>query len=117
MVGSNVFNILGCLGLSTLIAPAGVPMAASVLSFEIWVVPAVPLACLPVMLSEREIARWEGLVFIGYCVAYTAYLILMSQQHDALPMFSNVMLMFFLPLTAVTLIASLLRKPVGAIKS
>jgi cation:H+ antiporter len=111
VVGSNIFNILGCLGLTALIAPAGVPVAASVLSFDIWVMLAVALACLPVMLSGREIARWEGFIFIGYYVAYTAYLILMSQQHDALPMFSNVMLMFFLPLTVVTLIASLLRKP------
>ncbi|MCV2357929.1 calcium/sodium antiporter [Paucibacter sp. TC2R-5] len=111
VVGSNIFNILGCLGLTALIAPASVPVADSVLNFDIWVMLVVALACLPVMLSGREIARWEGFIFIGYYVAYTAYLILMSQQHDALPMFSNVMLMFFLPLTVLTLIASLLRKP------
>ncbi|WP_310389318.1 calcium/sodium antiporter [Roseateles sp.] len=111
VVGSNIFNILGCLGLTALISPAGIPVAASVLNFDIWVMLAVALACLPVMLSGREIARWEGVVFIGYYIAYTAYLILMSQEHAALPVFSNVMLMFFLPLTVVTLIASLLRKP------
>ncbi|MDC8773579.1 calcium/sodium antiporter [Roseateles albus] len=111
VVGSNIFNILGCLGLTALIAPAGVPVAASVLNFDIWVMLVVALACLPVMLSGREIARWEGFVFIGYYVAYTAYLILMSQQHAALPMFSKVMMMFFIPLTVLTLIASLLRKP------
>ena len=45
---------------------------------------AVALACLPVFLTGREIARWEGGVFLLYYVAYVAYLILAAQQHDAL---------------------------------
>jgi cation:H+ antiporter len=109
VVGSNTFNILGCLGLTGLVAPDGVPVAQAVLSFDIWVMLAVAFACLPVFLSGREIARWEGGVFIGYYVAYTAYLILASQQHEALPAFSNVMLSFVIPLTIVTLIAMMLR--------
>ena len=31
---------------------------------------AVALACLPVFVTGREIARWEGGVFLGYYVAY-----------------------------------------------
>jgi hypothetical protein len=46
---------------------------------------AVALACLPVFMTGREIARWEGGVFLGYYGAYVAYLILAAQQHDALP--------------------------------
>jgi cation:H+ antiporter len=110
VVGSNTFNILGCLGLSGLAAgTGGLPLAPSLLSFDIWVMLAVSLACLPVFVSGREIARWEGGVFVGYYVAYVAYLILAAQQHDALPFFSNVMLGFVVPLTVVTLIVMLLR--------
>ncbi len=109
VIGSNTFNILGCLGLSGLVAPDGLPLAQAVLSFDIWVMLAVAFACLPVFLSGREIARWEGGVFLGYYVAYTAYLILASQQHDALPVFSSAMLSFVIPLTIVTLIAVMLR--------
>jgi cation:H+ antiporter len=69
------------------------------------------VACLPVFLSGREIARWEGGVFLGYYAAYVAYLILAAQEHDALPAFSNIMLMFVLPLTVVTLVVSMVRKP------
>jgi cation:H+ antiporter len=39
-----------------------------------------------------------------------AYLILAAQQHDALPLFSGVMLMFVIPLTVVTLAVVLLRR-------
>lgn len=110
VVGSNTFNILGCLGLSGLAAgSAGLPLAPSLLSFDIWVMLAVSLACLPVFVTGREIARWEGGIFVGYYVAYVAYLILAAQQHDALPFFSNVMLGFVVPLTVVTLIVMLLR--------
>ena len=110
VVGSNTFNILGCLGISGLAAGSGgLPLAPSLMSFDIWVMLAVALACLPVFVTGREIARWEGGIFIGYYAAYVAYLILAAQQHDALPAFSNVMLGFVLPLTVVTLIVTLLR--------
>ncbi|MCA3222014.1 MAG: calcium/sodium antiporter [Burkholderiales bacterium] len=110
VVGSNTFNILGCLGLAGLVAPAGLPLAPSVLTFDLWVMLAVAVACLPVFFTGREIARWEGAVFLGYYAAYVAYLILAAQQHDALPAFSNVMLVFVIPLTLATLIAVLVRK-------
>jgi cation:H+ antiporter len=110
VVGSNIFNILGCLGVSALAAGgAGLAVPPSVLNFDIWVMLAVALACLPVMLSGREIARWEGAVFLLYYVAYVAYLILAAQQHDALPLFSTAMMSFVVPLTIVTLLAMSLR--------
>jgi cation:H+ antiporter len=71
---------------------------------------AVALACLPVFLSGREIARWEGTLFLGFYAAYVAYLILAAQQHAALAAFSTAMLSFVLPLTVVTLVAASLRK-------
>ncbi len=112
VVGSNNFDILGCLGLSSLVAgDAGLTMAASLMSFDIWVMLAVALACLPVFMTGREIARWEGGVFVAYYVAYVAYLILAAQQHAALPAFSAAMMSFVIPITVVTLVVVLLRKP------
>jgi len=109
VVGSNTFNILGCLGLTALVAPAGLPVAPSILNFDVWVMLATALACLPVFLTGREIARWEGAVFLGYYVAYVTYLILAAQSHDALPAFSRAMTTFVVPLTIVALVAALLR--------
>lgn len=110
VVGSCTFNILGCLGLSALASGGlGLTLAPSILNFDIWVMLAALLACLPVFLSGREIARWEGGVFLAYYVAYVAYMILASQHHDALPGFSSVMLSFVLPLTIITFVVSLMR--------
>jgi cation:H+ antiporter len=112
VVGSNTFNILGCLGISGLVAgPSGLVMAPALLNFDIWVMIAVALACLPVFLSGREIARWEGGVFLLYYAAYVAYLILATQQHEALGSFSGVMLSFVIPITVVTLVVIALRRP------
>jgi len=115
VVGSSTFNILGCLGLSGLVSgDLGLAMAPSLLAFDIWVMLAVALACLPVFITGREIARWEGGVFLGYYVAYVAYLILAAQQHDALQAFSGVMLGFVVPLTVVTLVVVVIRRPAPA---
>lgn len=109
VVGSNTFNILGCLGLSGLVADGGLGVAPALLTFDLWVMLAVAFACLPVFLTGREIARWEGGVFLAYYAAYVAYLILAAQAHDALPAFSGAMLGFVLPLTVVTLAVSAMR--------
>ena len=109
VVGSNTFNILGSLGISGMVASGGLAMSPAVLNFDIWVMLAVVFACLPVFISGREIARWEGVVFIGYYVAYAAYLILAAQEHDALQPYSTAMMSFVIPLTIVTLIAVMLK--------
>jgi cation:H+ antiporter len=115
VVGSNTFNILGCLGLSALVSgDMGLPIAPSLLAFDMWVMLAVALACLPIFLTGREIARWEGGVFLGYYVAYAAYLILAAQQHDALQAFSGVMMGFVVPLTVVTLVVVVVRRAPAA---
>jgi cation:H+ antiporter len=109
-VGSSVFNIFGCLGLAALVGGSdGLMVPSSVLHFDIWVMCAVALACLPVFVSGREIARWEGGMFLLYYVAYVVYLILAAQQHNALAPFSSAMLGFVVPLTLVTLVVMLLR--------
>jgi cation:H+ antiporter len=111
VVGSNTFNILGCLGLSGLVSgDLGLVMPAAVLNFDIWVMLAVALACLPVFITGREIARWEGGVFVLYYAAYVTYLILATQQHDALGTFSSAMMSFVIPITVITLVVVLLRR-------
>ncbi len=111
VIGSNTFNILGCLGLSGLASGGqGLIMPPAVLAFDIWVMLAVALACLPVLITGREIARWEGGVFLLYYVCYVAYLILAAQKHAALEPFSTVMMSFVIPLTVITLIVVLVRK-------
>jgi cation:H+ antiporter len=109
VVGSNTFNILGCLGLSGLFSGSlGLAVPASILNFDMWVMLAVALACIPVFMTGREIARWEGAVFMAYYLAYLVYLVMASQQHAALAAYSSVMLGFVLPLTLITLVVCLI---------
>ncbi len=111
-IGSNTFNILGCLGLSGLVSGShGLIMPSAVLAFDIWVMLAVALACLPVFITGREIARWEGGVFLVYYVCYVAYLVLSAQKHAALEPFSSAMMSFVIPITVITMVVVLVRKP------
>ncbi|MDX5362877.1 MAG: calcium/sodium antiporter [Pseudazoarcus pumilus] len=110
VVGSNTFNILGCLGVTALVAPGGLPIADAVMHFDAWVMLAVAVACVPVFLTGRSIARWEGALFVLYYVAYAGYLALMAQHHALLGPYSLVMLGFVVPLTVVTLVVSFLRE-------
>jgi cation:H+ antiporter len=103
VIGSNIFNILGCLGLSGLVAAAPLTIAPSILAFDLPVMLAVAVACLPIFMTGATVARWEGGVFLAYYVAYTAYLILATAQHDSLPLYSSVMIGFVVPLTVITL--------------
>ncbi|SEF56305.1 calcium/sodium antiporter [Thauera chlorobenzoica] len=109
VVGSNVFNILAVLGAAGIASGAGLPVSEAARNFDLWVMLAVAFACLPIMITGREIARWEGGVFLGYYAAYTAWLALQAQQHDSLPTFSSIMLGYVMPLTVITLAVSLVR--------
>jgi cation:H+ antiporter len=103
VVGSNVFNILSVLGFAAALSPAGIAVAPSALAFDIPVMIAVALACLPIFFTGHLVARWEGALFLAYYAAYTAYLVLAAVEHDHLETFSAVMAWFVLPLTVVTL--------------
>jgi cation:H+ antiporter len=102
IVGSNIFNVLMILGVTGLIG-GGIDVPPAARNFDIPVMIAVVLACLPVFFTGAMIGRWEGLVFLLYYGAYVLYLVLQSTQHDALPAFSAVMLQFALPITFLTL--------------
>jgi cation:H+ antiporter len=109
VVGSNIFNILAVLGLSAMASPAGIKVSSAALRFDIPVMVAVAIACLPVFFTGYLISRREGLLFIGYYLAYTAYLILAVTNHDSLPAFSGVLLFIVIPLTVLLLILSSLK--------
>ncbi|AOY58418.1 MULTISPECIES: calcium/sodium antiporter [Desulfococcus] len=103
VVGSNIFNIMAVLGLTSAFAPAGIEVPPAVIRFDIPVMVAVAFACLPIFFTGGVISRREGLLLLGYYAAYTAYLVMAATHHDALPTFSAVMLYFVIPLTVVTL--------------
>ena len=113
IVGSNIFNIFAVLGFSAVLSPAGIHVAEAALVFDIPVMTAVALACLPVFFRRHLIARWEGGVFVLYYIAYTLYLVLAATAHERLDDYRDAMLGFVLPLTLLTLVIILWRTWVG----
>jgi cation:H+ antiporter len=109
VVGSCLFNMLAIVGLSSIVAIDGIRVAPAALRFDLPVMIAVSIACLPICFTGYRIARWEGFLFLAYYAAYTLYLILDSADHDALPEFSAMMGLFVIPLTLVTLVVLTVR--------
>jgi len=98
-------NLLGVLGLSVAVSPSGIPVASAALAFDIPIMLAVALICLPIVFTRHKIARWEGALLLFYYTTYILYLILDAKEHDALPQYSKTMLFFVLPVTTVAIFA------------
>lgn len=103
VVGSNILNIVGVLGLTAALSPQPLRVPESALAFDLPVMVAAAVACLPIFFNGRLIARWEGALFLAYYLAYTAYLVLAATRAPQLQVFSDAMRLFVIPLTAVTL--------------
>lgn len=104
IVGSNLFNLLAVLGLAGLVSPEKIAIAQSAIDFDFPVMLAVLVACLPIFFAGYRISRWEGALFLGYYVAYTAYLIMQSKGDTFANAFADAMLGYVVPLTAITLL-------------
>ncbi len=109
VVGSNIFNILAVVGLSSLVSPQGLMIDPSVLNFDLPVMLVVAVGCLPIFFTGNIISRWEGMVFLGYYGAYVVYLVLKATEHDVLPVFSQAVVWFGVPLTVITVVTVLWR--------
>lgn len=102
VVGSNIFNILGILGLSAIITPGGLNVNPAMVSFDLPIMVAVAVACLPIFFTGFSIARWEGALFFASYVAYTLFLILAAAKNPAVETLSNAVLLIA-PLVVIVL--------------
>ncbi|MDD2997777.1 MAG: calcium/sodium antiporter [Candidatus Riflebacteria bacterium] len=72
VVGSNIFNILGILGLGGIILPLEVSEHMGTIDCPVMF--AVSLACLPIMYTGLKITRFEAAIFLVVYVSYTLVL-------------------------------------------
>lgn len=70
ILGSNIFNILGILGVSALLQP--LPVHARILQFDQWVLLATALLLLLFLYTGRQLSRIEGAFFLGCYGGYLA---------------------------------------------
>jgi cation:H+ antiporter len=101
VVGSNVANIGMVLGVPALVLPGGIAVDPAAVRFDVPVMVAATVALGLVLFTGSRVSRPEGAVLLAWFVAYTAYLVLDSADHDALGAFSAALLWFCLPVTVV----------------
>jgi cation:H+ antiporter len=110
VVGSNLFNILVVLGVSAVLSADGLRVATPAINFDMPVMLAAAVLCLPIFFVHNRVGRWEGALFLGYYVCYTLYLILATSQHDALGEFSFIMKYVVIPVTVLTVSIAIVRE-------
>jgi cation:H+ antiporter len=109
VVGSNLFNLLGVLGISAFVSPDGIGISETAYQFDLPVMFAVAVACMPIFFTGHVIARWEGGMFLAYYVAYTSYVVMDAAKLGLTRSFASVMLGFVLPLTVIGLSVGVFR--------
>lgn len=116
VVGSCIYNIIAILGITALVPNDGINVSAQVIRVDLPVMLGVAIICYPIFLSGYRIHRWEGALFLGYYVAYTAYLIMLSSGSQSVHQFERIMVQYVLPLTGAVLLISFIRSAAGTTK-
>jgi len=114
VIGSNVFNILGVLGISGLVAPDFLEVAPSALAFDLPVMVAVTLLCLPIFFTGSVITRGEGALFLACYVAYTVFLVLVAQESPLLSFYRTLLIWGLMPGTFTVLLLMTIRAVRGS---
>lgn len=107
-VGSNIFNLLGVLGIGALVSPDGIFVAQRVLQFDLPVMVFVALLTLPVFYLDSRISRIEGGLLFSYYVVYVIYVILRAAESSALASMQSY-IAFFAPITFIALVVIAIR--------
>ena len=69
VVGSNIFNLLGVLGLASVLAPIN---ATGVHAVEVWGAVVLAALSLPVLWRGMIVNRWEGALLVAAYIVYLA---------------------------------------------
>jgi cation:H+ antiporter len=83
VIGSNLFNLLSVLGLTSIVASDGIPVSDVSLRLDFPVMLAATIVLVPIVWSGFQIKRWEGFVLIAFYATYVAYLVLDANDSSA----------------------------------
>ena len=103
VIGSNLFNLLGVLGLSAVVAPEALSISPNALSFDLPVMLGVTVLVLPLFYAGHQITRLEGLVMLGLYAAYGLHVITFTFGMPQANRLEHLMLFYVLPILAVIL--------------
>jgi cation:H+ antiporter len=108
VIGSNLFNLLGVLGFTALVAPSPLSVSPNALDFDLPVMLGVVALCLPVFYTGYRITRAEGLLLLGLYLAYGLHVVSFTTGMPLANKLEQLMLYYVLPaLVAFLLLTSL----------
>lgn len=79
IIGSNIFNTLGILGVAAIVLPLAI--TEEMIGISIPLMAVISLACLPVMRTGYRITRLEGVAFLA---AYAVYIHMLFQTNQGI---------------------------------
>ncbi|MFC6336206.1 calcium/sodium antiporter [Pseudomonas karstica] len=109
VIGSNLFNLLGVLGFTALVAPSPLSVSPNALAFDLPVMLGVAVLCLPVFYSGYRITRAEGLLLLGLYLAYGLHVISFTTGMLLANKLEQLMLFYVLPALVAFLLFTSLR--------
>jgi len=110
VVGSNILNILGVLGISSLVTPGGIPVDPEAQGFHIPIMVAVSACCLPIFFTGMIIARAEGIAMLTFYAAYLSYLAYSATTDPPTHPSVSTTLLFCAPLVVIALCSVVLSR-------
>ena len=72
IIGSNIYNVLGILGVTAIVHPIAIP--PEIAAFDIWVLLGTTLLLGLFLRTGWTLKRWEGGVFLVLYAGYVGYL-------------------------------------------
>lgn len=106
VIGSNLFNLLGVLGLTALIAPSPLSISPNALNFDLPVMLAVAALCLPVFYSGYRVTRTEGLLLLALYLAYALHIVSFTTGMPLADKLETLMNYCVLPVLAAVIVFS-----------
>lgn len=97
VIGANLFNLLGVLGITALIAPTPLSVSPNALDFDLPVMLGVATLCLPVFYSGYRVTRAEGLLLLGLYLAYGLHVVSFTTGMPLAGKLERLMLFYVLP--------------------
>lgn len=109
IIGSNLFNLLGVLGITSLIASGPLSISPNALDFDLPVMVGVALLCLPLFYSGYRITRLEGLLLLGLYAVYALHIVSFTTGMPLAGRLERLMIHYALPVLGIGVLISTVR--------
>ncbi|RMQ43709.1 K+-dependent Na+/Ca+ exchanger-like protein [Pseudomonas cichorii] len=101
VIGSNLFNLLGVLGVTALASPVPLSISPNALVFDLPIMLGVAVLCLPLFYAGYRITRLEGLLLLALYLTYGLHIVSFSTGMLMAERLEHLMFQFILPLLGI----------------